>query len=478
MTVLPHSSALVTTVLPTAGRATLLEFTPMTSTSTKRGAVDPRVPSPDAVEAVPYGVRVAAAWIWRLLLVGVGVMAFGYLVSRFSGIAIPLAIALLLTALLLPFKQVLARVMPSPLATLISLVLGLALVGGALYGIFAQIASESQAMVSSAQLGLEQLMTWLTEGPLDLAPDDVQAEIDAIIAAIPQRIEDISGRILNFAMTLGTQLGSFFTGLFVMLFAMIFFLHDGRNLWSGVLKLTPRAARPAIDTGAMAGWKALMGYVRTTILVAAIDAIGILIGAMVLGVPMAGAIAALTFLGAFIPIVGAVVAGLIGVLIALVTQGWVTALIFLGVVLLVQQIEGNVLQPFLMGKAVSLHPLAILLGISVGVTLGGIVGAVVAVPILAVIKAFTESVANRDWLQATPAEDLHLSEDDIEASNALGGGSESDLATQKSAAAPTTAELAFVRGDEEDEEDRDAEKDRDAEEADTDAGTTSPKDQN
>lgn len=403
---------------------------------------DPAVPA----TAVPPGLRIAASWTWRLLLIGVGIVAFGYVMRYFSGLTIPLAVAILLAALLSPPKSwLMRRGVPKGLAVAVTVVVGLALVLGVLTGVVAQMTSQGSTLASSAQNGLLQLMTWLSEGPLQLAPDQVQAVTNDLISQIPTKLREWSGQIVGVAAGLGSGVASFFAGTFTALFALIFFLSSGRKLWAAMARVVPAAARPAVDRGATRGWQSLMDYVRTTVIVAAVDSIGILIGALALQIPMAGAIAALTFVGGFVPIVGAFVAGVIGVLIALVTKGWVAALIFLGVVLLVQQVEGNVLQPFLMGKAVSLHPLAILLGISLGVTLGGIAGAVIAVPILAFTKAFIDSISQREWLALVPSPDLRLSRQDILASNAMGGGTDTSLQLQLDPDNKTTAEPTSLR---------------------------------
>jgi predicted PurR-regulated permease PerM len=178
-----------------------------------------------------------------------------------------------------------------------------------------------------------------------------------------------------------------------MLFALFYFLYDGRGIFGFVLKFFPIRAREQVDAAARRGWGSLSSFVRATILVAFVDAIGVLIAALIIGVPLAPALAALVFLGAFVPIVGALVAGFIAVLVALVALGWVQALIMLGAIILVQQVEGHVLQPFLLGRAVKLHPLAVILGIAIGIVVGGIVGALIAVPVLAFGKAFVQQLA-------------------------------------------------------------------------------------
>ncbi|QGF24093.1 AI-2E family transporter [Raineyella fluvialis] len=399
-----------------------------------------------SAESVPPPIRVAASWTWRMLLIGVGIVALGYVLRYFSGLTVPLAVAVLLAALLTPPKSWMVRHgVNRALAAGLSLVVGLVIVLGVLSGIILQVVAQAPTLVSSSQGGIVKLIAWLSDGPLQLAPDQVQSALGQLASQVPDKLQSWSGQILGVAAGLGSSVASFFAGAFTALFALFFFLYSGRFLWASCLRIVPKRARPAVDRGATLGWKALMDYVRSTVLVAFVDALGILIGALALQVPMAGAIGALTFLAAFVPIVGAVVAGTIGVLIALVTKGWVAALILLGVVILVQQLEGNVLAPLLLGKAVSLHPLAILLGITIGVTLGGIAGAVVAVPVVAFIKVFSDSLSARDWLRLAPAGDLRLTYDDVVASNALGDGTAETLHMQLDPTRPTTADLDLRR---------------------------------
>lgn len=177
------------------------------------------------------------------------------------------------------------------------------------------------------------------------------------------------------------------------LFAVFFLLHDGRNIWAFALRFVPRAGRARADRAGMAGWHALCEYVKATVMVAAVDAVVPLIAALIMGVPLAGALGALIFLGAFIPIVGVVLTGAVAVFVTLVTLGPIHALVMLGVIVLVNQLEGNILQPMLLGRAVSLHPLAVLFSIAVGISIAGIVGGLMVVPILAFTKSFGESLA-------------------------------------------------------------------------------------
>ena len=195
-------------------------------------------------------------------------------------------------------------------------------------------------------------------------------------------------------------------GFFIVLFSTYFFLADGDRIWAWAVRLAPRAAREHVDSSGRVAWVSLTQFVRATVIVALVDAIGIMIVAAILGVPFVLAIGVLVFLGAFVPMVGATVAGTVAVLVALVDQGPITALLMLGGVILVQQIEGHILQPFLMGRWVSVHPLGVIVAIGCGVLVAGIAGALVAVPLAAAVNAVVQHLANFSSPGDDPVEEL------------------------------------------------------------------------
>jgi predicted PurR-regulated permease PerM len=198
------------------------------------------------------------------------------------------------------------------------------------------------------------------------------------------------------AAAVGSTATHVIAGLFIALFCLFFFLYQGEQIWAWLVRLFPKQARAKADSSGRKAWVSLTAFVRATIIVAAVDAVGIALGAAVLGLPLVSAIGILVFVGAFIPVVGALVSGIVAVLVALVAKGPVVAVIMLAVVILVQQVEAHVLQPFLLGRAVSVHPLAVILAISTGVVIAGIVGALVAVPTIAVLNAIVNHLAGND----------------------------------------------------------------------------------
>jgi predicted PurR-regulated permease PerM len=185
-------------------------------------------------------------------------------------------------------------------------------------------------------------------------------------------------------LSTATTVGEVVAGFFLVLFTLFFFLRDGDHIWRFICRLLPRPARVPVARAGHYSWHTLVSYVHATVLVAFVDAVGIGIGLAVLRIPLALPLAALVFLTSFIPVVGATLSGAVAVLVALVTQGPVSALILLAIVIGVQQLEGHVLQPLIMGRAVALHPLAVILAIATGIVTAGIVGGLVAVPLLAV----------------------------------------------------------------------------------------------
>ena len=192
------------------------------------------------------------------------------------------------------------------------------------------------------------------------------------------------------------------TGALLTLFVLIFFLYDGERIWRFVIRVVPADVRDNVDLAGRRGFASLVSYVRATVIVAVVDAVGIGVGLLIIGIPLAVPLATLVFLGAIIPIIGAVVAGSVSVLVALVTNGFIAALVVLAIIIGVMQLESHVLQPLLLGRAVRLHPIAVVLAIAAGVVVGGIAGALIAVPLLAVLNAGIRSLLHADPSPSDP----------------------------------------------------------------------------
>ncbi|NLG45483.1 AI-2E family transporter [Gordonia sp. (in: high G+C Gram-positive bacteria)] len=334
-------------------------------------------------DQVHPGVRVAAAWTWRLLIIGAGLLVLGKIFLRFQEVFVPVAIAILLAALLEPLVRWLARHhVPRSVGVLTAVVLTLAVIAAGLSFVVQQLISGIPRMSGDVANSIAKLRTWLEDGPFNLDSASLRQGTNQVISWLQSHEATIATGAIDTA-TVVTKLA---TAALLTVFLLIFFLYDGRRIWSFVTRLVPIAHREHLRGAGDAGFHTLQSYVRATVLVALLDAVGIGIGLAILRVPMVLPLTALIFLGAFIPIVGSVAAGSIAVLIALATQGWVTALLVVVVLIVVMQVEGHVLQPFLMGRSVKLHPVAVIIVIAAGIMVAGIVGGLLAVPTLAFVN--------------------------------------------------------------------------------------------
>lgn len=334
--------------------------------------------------AVPRSIQSAAAWSWRLIIIGLAVTGGLFLLAKFNLIIIAVAIGVLFAVLLAPAVRVMTVKMrfPKPLSSIIAVLGLLAFVTGLIVLAGRSIAQGVADLSAKAVEGFDQFLTLISEGPLGIDTERISHVLDDLAGAAEENV----GTLLSGAVSVTTTVGQVFAGSLIALFCTFFFLLDGRRIWGWAVGLLPRSARQKTHQAGRRGVITLAAYTRTQILVAFVDGAGIGIGAAILGLPLALPLGVLVFIGSFIPFVGAIATGVIAVLVALVANGWVTALIMLGIVLVVQQIESNVLQPFLMGHAVSMHPVAVLLVVTAGTMAAGIVGALFAVPIAAVLN--------------------------------------------------------------------------------------------
>ena len=335
-------------------------------------------------DAVPPLIRKAAAWAWRMLAIIALAVALLWVVRRLEVIVVPVALALMVSALMIPAVDFLDR-RGAPRGGAVALVLltGMAIVGGVLAFVISQFVTGVPGLVDQVTQSIDSTRAWLIEGPLHLSKDQINNAGNSAIEAIRNNQEKVTSGALSTAATV-TEI---VTGALLTLFTVIFFLHGGRNIWQFVTKIFPDNVRDRVRHAGGAGFHSLIGYVRATFLVALVDAIGIGTGLAIMAVPLALPLASLVFLGAFIPLIGAVVAGFLAVVVALLAKGFVYALITLALIIAVQQLEGHVLQPLVMGRAVSVHPLAVVLAIAAGSVLAGIVGALLAVPIVAFLNS-------------------------------------------------------------------------------------------
>jgi predicted PurR-regulated permease PerM len=349
---------------------------------------------------VPYGVRIAAAWSWRVIAILLATGIIVWLLSHVSLLIIPLMVAALLSGLLSPivsFQR--RRGVPNGVATGLTVVGFLVVVVGSLALVGRTLARGFASLWEQALTGLAQIQQWMATGPLKITNEELDGYIDNAL----KELQSNSASILTGALSWGSTLGHVAAGLLLAIFALVFFLLEGGRIWRFLVGLMPRQAQAATGGAGRQGWRTLVNYVRVQLFV------GIGLGALILGVPLALPLGVLVFIGSFIPVLGALVTGALAALLALVANGWVNALIMLAIVLVVQQAESHILQPLVMGKAVSLHPLAVVLAVAGGSMIAGIAGALFAVPVMAVVSTMVRYIAGRNWeVDGPPAVATHI----------------------------------------------------------------------
>lgn len=342
--------------------------------------------------SLPRGLRVTTAYAWRFVVIAVAIGIMVWLVIQLKLLVIPLLIAILVTALLWPaFTWMLAHRVPKWLAIVIAVLGAVGVIGGLLWLAIWQITRQWGSVQARTGEAIEQFRQYLIDGPLHLTA----TQIDDILTQIWDVAQQQASVLWSGALVVGSTVGHVLTGLLLTVFILLCILADGAGIWRWIVRLFPRAARDDVDGAGNAGWKTVVTYARTQLLVATIDATGIALGAFLLGVPLAIPIGVLVFLGAFVPFVGAVVTGALAVFLALVYNGPWIALWMLVVVLAVQQIEGHILQPLLMGSAVKVHPLAVVLVVAGGAMIAGIPGALFAVPLAAFVNVVAVYLSGR-----------------------------------------------------------------------------------
>lgn len=366
-----------------------------------RKKAEPVVTTEEIQQQVAPGMRVAAAWSWRVLLVAGLIALILFLIVQLRFVVIPVGAAILLSALLVPYSNLLQEKLRFPrwAAVLTAMLTLLVVVGGLITLIVFQVRGGLPDLQRQTLDRYEDLKAWLLDSPLHLTEQDINGYFEGLVDTLRQD----SSVLLNGALEVGSDVGHVLAGVLIAIFVTLFILIDGRGMWRWVVRIFPERTRASIVGAGEAGWITLKSFVTVQVLVAFVDAFFIGLGAWALGFfigtpfPLVIPIAIAVFLASFIPVVGAVLTGALAAFIALVYLGPVPALIMLGIVIFVQQVEGHVLQPFLVGHAVKIHPVAIVLVVAIGGFLGGIAGAVFAVPLTAALNAMIGYIARGDW---------------------------------------------------------------------------------
>lgn len=366
-----------------------------------------RVPTPAerarraaAVEAaIPVPVEIAGQWAWRILAIVAVLVVFGLVVIQLREIVIPLMVAVLLSALLTPLVNALVRHgWPRALAVVLAVVATFSIIAGLIFVIVWQVRAGYAPLVERSIAAFGEFRVFLETSPLQVSATEFDGYVNELVGAF----NSDGGTLLTGAVSVGSTAGHALAGVLLAIFAFIFILIDGRGIWAWITRLFPRSARTAVNESGRAGWLTLKTFVRAQVLVAAVDAAGIGLGAWIIGLfsggfPLVIPITIAVFLGSFVPIVGAVVSGFLAVFVALVFLGPFPALLMLAVVIFVQLVEGHALQPFLVGGAVKVHPLAIVFAVAAGAGIAGIPGALFAVPLVAVVNVMVKYIASGEW---------------------------------------------------------------------------------
>lgn len=345
--------------------------------------------TPQDPDGIPRTLVVWAGMTWRILVILAGFVAILYVMGIVSLVLVSLFLAAFFTALASPIMKLLRRFLPkvvSLIGSILIIATGVVVVMGI---VIRSIIQEGPALAASFGQAIDQLQTWLQGPPLNLSADDVSTylgEAESYLASFAEGI----------ATSLFGSIGDIIIGGSVFIFAVIFFMSNPQGIWGFLVSWMPERSRPHVDTAGHLAWDSLSGYTRGVVVVAIADATLVFVGLLILQVPLAPALAAIVFFGAFIPVIGAPLATFFAAVIALAERGPLIALLVIALTVVVGSFDGDVLQPLVMGKAVSLNPLAIIILIAIGSITLGIIGALIAVPIGAAIYRVLKYLTDRD----------------------------------------------------------------------------------
>ncbi|MGW2303123.1 AI-2E family transporter [Streptomyces sp. NPDC001809] len=326
-------------------------------------------------------LRTAAAYAWRLLVVGVLVYSLFAVLGRFHEIGVALFLGLVITALLRPVADVVARGLPRPVAVALTLLGSIALVLGVLTLVGEAVAGERTTLVREFRTGVGRIEDWLEQPPFRLNPgalSDLQAKIGEFLSSH-------RSTLVSTAVSGAHQVVAVLTTLALALFSAVFFVHSGDRQWAWFQKQLPGSVRDRVAAGGRAAWRTFTGYTHGIVLVAAVNAVLVGVALWLLGVPLAVPLALLEFVAAFVPLIGSPIALAVAAVVALASKGPLVAAIVIGLIVVIGQIEGHLLHPLVMSWAVRLHPLVVAISVVAGSIAAGIVGAVVAVPLVSVV---------------------------------------------------------------------------------------------
>ncbi|NMM34444.1 MAG: AI-2E family transporter [Phycicoccus sp.] len=354
-----------------------------------------------ASDSVSWGFRVTAAWALRFLIVMAALYVLLIMLNAVSLVTITVIVAVMICALLQPGVELLMRNrVPRIPAAILVFVLGMSALVGATWFVVQQVSASSSELGAQLLDAVAKIRNWLVTGPPQMSEHQVQQLIDDLTKTITDNRASLAQGV--FATANSALL--IVSGAVFCLFATLFLLTDDGGIWRWVVRLFPSEAQAKVAHAGNVAWKTLIAYMRSTVLLALINALTMVVIMLIAGMPLVVPLGVLLFLGSMIPLIGMLVAGVVVVLVALVTKSLVMALVMALALILTIQLEGNLLNPFILGKAVQIHPLGILMGVTAGTIVGGIFGAFIAVPLVAILNNVANDVHGRDM--GEPAPDL------------------------------------------------------------------------
>lgn len=341
---------------------------------------------------MPHTLKVLGGWAWRVLILGLFVYILVWAIFQVAPVALALFLALFVTALAGPIARLFGRIMPKVLSVVLSLVLITVVGGTIIFLVLKSIVEQGPALASAVNQGIQEIEDWLQTGPLQLTGDQLNSVQSQAQTWLENAGKGVAGDVVSDLGSVGTII----TAGSVFLFGTIFFMVSGPAIWDWFLAWMPLRIRSTVDVCGQLGWGTMAGYGRGMVVVALCDAFLVFVGLLILQVPLAPALATVVFMGAFIPVIGAPIATFLAALVALATKGPVTALLVVVLTIIVGSFDGDVMQPLVMGRAVSLHPLAIVTIIATGALTFGVIGALIAIPIASSIYVVMKFLTGRD----------------------------------------------------------------------------------
>ncbi len=324
---------------------------------------------------------------WRALVIAAALVGVGFVISRIEIVVIPVLISIFLTTILRPPVELLKRHgLPPLLATWVVFLIIVAIVGAIIAGLVPSIRSEFGSLGHQLNHGLNRVEHWLETGPLHLSRRQVQNDVNSL----KRQFTSNHSALISGAVSGLTIAAEVFAAVLLSAFLTFFFVKDGDSMAAWFAGLFNEPRRSTLMELGRRMWRTVTGYVHGTALNGAVNALVLSIGLLILGVPLVPVVALLTFIGGFLPIVGAIISGLVAALVALVAKGPVAAAVVVGLTILVHNLEGYIVGPLVLGRAVKMHPVVVLLALTVGGGVGGILGAFVAVPTAAVLLTVNE----------------------------------------------------------------------------------------